>query len=253
MLLLLPPSEGKARPAQGAPVDLAGLVLADALTARRKATLAALTTLCARHPKKAREALGLSEGQAGDVAMDAALLEAPAAPAGEVYTGVLFERLGLATLTPAARARAEDRVLIASALWGVVRPGDRIPAYRLSIGAKLPKLGGLASWWREDLRSALPDEDGGLVVDLRSGGYAAAWKPRRATLLPVRAFAVAPDGSRKVISHMAKAARGDVARALLASRADPSDPKGVLAVAGKAGLDAELSEDGTLDVLVPAA
>ena len=246
MLLLLPPSEGKARPARGAPVDLPSLTHADVLTAPREAALGALTSLCREEPDAAREALGLSAGQAGEVALDAALREAPAAPAAEVYTGVLFERLGLTTLPPAARRRAEERVLVQSALWGVVRPGDRIPAYRLSIGARLPGLPALAAHWREPLRAALPGD--GLVVDLRSGGYAAAWRPERARHLAVRAFTVQPDGTRRPISHMAKAARGEVARALLTSRAVPDDPKGVLRVVRRAGLDAELG-DGTLDVL----
>lgn len=45
----------------------------------------------------------------------------------------------------------------------------------------------------------------------RSGSYAAAWRPRRATHLVVRAFTEAPDGTRTVISHMAKQVRGEVA------------------------------------------
>ena len=52
------------------------------------------------------------------------------------------------------------------------------------------------------------------MVDLRSGGYAAAWTPRHATVVGVRGF-TEQDGARKVISHFVKAIRGDVARALL--------------------------------------
>ena len=54
--------------------------------------------------------------------------------AAELYTGVLFTALGLADLP-------WDGVLIASALWGVVRPGDRIPAHRLDMSAKPPGIG----------------------------------------------------------------------------------------------------------------
>ena len=92
--------------------------------------------------------LGVSPGQAGEVAVDARLRGAPAAPAAEVYSGVLYERLGL----PELPKRARRRVLIASALWGVLRPEDRIPYYRLSAKAKLPKVGGLAGFWRPALR-----------------------------------------------------------------------------------------------------
>jgi cytoplasmic iron level regulating protein YaaA (DUF328/UPF0246 family) len=69
------------------------------------------------------------------VELNAALRKAPAAPAAEIYTGVLYERLDLAGLPTAARRRAGRQVLIASALWGFVRPEDRIPYYRFSAKA----------------------------------------------------------------------------------------------------------------------
>ncbi len=141
-------------------------------------------------------------------ALDPALTRTPAVPAAELYTGVLYGALGLADLP-------WDGVLIASALWGVLRPGDRVPAYRLDMGAKLPGLPGLAAHWRAPLAAALPDR--GLVLDLRSGSYAAAWSPRRAERLVVRGFSEAPDGTRRVITHMVKRVRGEVARIVLAA------------------------------------
>jgi cytoplasmic iron level regulating protein YaaA (DUF328/UPF0246 family) len=98
MLILLPPSEGKAKPDTSEPMDLGSLVFADELGERREQMLAAF---------------------------DPSLREAPAAPAAEVYTGVLFGRLQL----PKLGKRARGRILIASALWGFVRPGDPIPYY----------------------------------------------------------------------------------------------------------------------------
>jgi cytoplasmic iron level regulating protein YaaA (DUF328/UPF0246 family) len=172
--------------------------------------------------------LGLTDGQRDELARNAVLNDAPAAPAADVYTGVLYERLRLPELPPDAR----ERVLIASALWGVVRPDDRIPAYRLSISARLPRIAGLATYWRPALEQALPDD--GLVVDLRSGGYAAAWTPRRATVLGVRGFHE-QDGTRKVISHFVKAIRGDVARALLQAPEPPRTPDEVAQIAAAAG------------------
>jgi cytoplasmic iron level regulating protein YaaA (DUF328/UPF0246 family) len=228
VLVLLPPSEGKRAPAAGAAVDLASLAF-PALTARREKALRALVKLAGGNRRRALAHLGLSAGQASEVDRDAALVSAPAAPAGEVYTGVLFQHLDLATLSPEALARAREQVLVASALWGVVALHDRIPAYRLSISARLPALtrSGLAAWWRPALAKALPDEPGELVVDLRSGGYAAAWRPKRATLVEVKASTA--DG--QPISHMAKAVRGTVARGLLKERRAASEPSDVAAVA----------------------
>lgn len=242
MRLLLPPSEGKTRPAAGPPLDLAALAYDGALRARRERVLAALVRLSSGRQARALDALGLSPRQAGELDANRELAGAPAAPAHEVYTGVLFEHLRLGELPAAAR----ERVLIASALWGVVRPDDRIPAYRLSMGARLPRIPSLAAYWRPALEKALPDD--GLVVDLRSSAYAAAWRPRRATVLAVRAFAEQPDGTRKVISHMAKRVRGDVGRVLLSTDETPRDPDAVLAAVRAAGLRGELG-DGVLDVI----
>lgn len=171
-------------------------------------------------------------------AVDPGLRRAPAIPAAELYTGVLFAALGLADLP-------WDGVLIASALWGVVRPGDRIPGYRLDMGGKPRGIGGLAAYWRGPLRAALPDR--GLVLDMRSGSYAAAWQPRRARHLVVRAFAEAPDGSRTVITHMAKRVRGEVAR-LVIQAGGAGRPEEVAEIASAAGMRVELS-GGALDVI----
>jgi uncharacterized protein len=252
VLVLLPPSEGKAdAPAGAPPVDLAALVHPE-LTPQRERLIAALGRLVAGTEKKALAALGLSAGQAGELARDADLLAAPAAPAADVYTGVLYQHLSLATLTPAARRKAGERLLVASALWGVVRLEDRIPAYRLSMGAKLPRLGTLAAFWRPALAAALPAAD--LLVDLRSSSYAAAWRPAEGTVVGVRAF-VEADGARKVITHMAKATRGDVARLLAQARAVPKDPEGVAGLVERAGHRVELTP-GTggawnVDVILP--
>lgn len=116
MRILLAPLEGKAAPEGGEPLDLGELAFGEEL-------------------REAREAL--------IDALDPGLREAPAAPAAEVYTGVLYQRLGLPELPAAARRRAAKQVLIAGALWGFLRPGDRIPAYRLPPSTKLDGVGPL--------------------------------------------------------------------------------------------------------------
>jgi cytoplasmic iron level regulating protein YaaA (DUF328/UPF0246 family) len=244
MLILLPPSEGKAAPSSGPPAELEALAFAAELTESRLKLLAALERLAAEPRERAVAMLAVSPGQAGEVEVDAKLRGAPAAPAAEIYSGVLYDRLGL----PELPAKARERVLIASALWGVVRPADRIPYYRFSAKARLPRIGALAGFWRPALKAALPDEEGRLVVDMRSGAYAAAWKPKRAELLAVRVF-TEESGKRKPVSHMAKAVRGEVAKALAAKKA-PENAESAADVAAKAGFEVELTP-GYLDVIVP--
>jgi hypothetical protein len=248
MLILLPPSEGKAMPELGDPVDLGAMAFAEELGPLRNQLLDALERLGGISPGRAVKALGISTGQAGEVELDAALRKAPAAPAAEVYSGVLYERLDLAGLPAAARRRAQRQVLIASALWGFLRPEDRIPYYRFSAKARLKRIGAPSAWWRDALAEAMPDEPGDLIVDMRSAAYAAAWKPKQATLLSVRAF-TEQGGKRKTVSHMAKAVRGDVARALLLAKKSPTDPEAAATIASDAGFKVELTPT-TLDVVV---
>jgi cytoplasmic iron level regulating protein YaaA (DUF328/UPF0246 family) len=181
-------------------------------------------------------------------AVDPKLRKAPAAPAAEIYSGVLYQRLDLAGLSAAARRRAAKRVLIASALWGFVRPTDLIPYYRLPPSTRLDGIGPLAAWWRPALAAAVPDEPGETIVDMRSGAYVSAWKPKRATLLFVRAFRE-EKGKRKAVSHMAKAVRGDVARVLLLAKREPRTPDEIAAIATEAGFEVELTP-ASLDVIV---
>jgi cytoplasmic iron level regulating protein YaaA (DUF328/UPF0246 family) len=238
VLVLLAPSEGKASPAPGAPpVDLAALAY-PGLADKRATLIAALEKLAAGPPKKALAALGLGAGQAAELERDRDLLHAPAAAAAEVYAGVLYQHLDLASLPAAARRRAAARLLIASALWGVVAIDDRIPAYRLGIGATLPRRPSLARFWRPALTAALPADE--LLVDLRSQAYAQAWRPRGGAVVEVRAF-VERDGRRIPISHMAKAVRGEVARMLVTTSRAPDDPAAVAAIVEAAGERVELA------------
>jgi cytoplasmic iron level regulating protein YaaA (DUF328/UPF0246 family) len=251
VLILLPPSEGKSDPAPGPPLDLDELAFHDLLKAKRERLIAGLEKLSTRPEKMAVAALGISIGQAADVLRDGQLATAAAAPAAEVYSGVLYDRLGLDSLTAAAAKRSAGKVLIASALWGMLRPDDRIPYYRFSMKARLPRLPGMAAFWRPALAGAMEaaghDEEGGLILDMRSGAYSAAWKPSKARLLSVRAFTES-GGKRKVVSHMAKATRGDVARLILAGRKFPEEAEAVAAVLESSGLKVELS-DRFLDVI----
>ncbi|RLV08472.1 hypothetical protein CTZ27_06630 [Streptomyces griseocarneus] len=237
MLVLLPPSEGKATAVEdgaGTALDLAALSL-PGLTAAREAVLTELVELCAADEDKAAEVLGLSQGLRGEIAKNTGLRTAGTRPAGEIYTGVLYDALGLATLDAAARRRAERSLLVFSGLWGAVRVGDPIPSYRCSMGVKLPGLGALGTYWRGALETALPEAAGdGLILDLRSAAYATAWKPkgalaeRTATVRVLQSKTVNGVEKRSVVSHFNKATKGRLVRDLLTSGAAPTTPAELL-------------------------
>lgn len=224
MLIFVPPSETKAFPAEAPPVELGSLALPE-LTPTRARLVKALARLSRGRAATALDALGLSEGQAGELARNRELLAAPAGPAAAVYTGVLYDALDLPALH--RQGVPTDCVLIFSGLWGVLRPGDRIPHYRCSAGVKLPAVGPVSAAWRTALRAPLAALAGDqLVVDLRSGAYASLWAAG-ASAVTVRVLHERESGGvvrRSVVSHFNKATKGRLARALLESGQQPAKP-----------------------------
>ncbi len=226
MLILLPPSEGKSAPTRGKSLDLPSLSF-PALTPGREQVLNRLVTLCRESPERAREVLGLGPTQADEVTRNADLEDAPTARADAIYTGVLYDALGAATLSTAARRRASRWLGVTSSLFGLLRPSDRIPAYRLSGDVQLPGLGGVAAHWRGVMDPVVDEAvGGGLVVDLRSTTYAAFWRPDRDTAHQVATVRVLQQvgSQRKVVSHFNKATKGRLVRAMLESGEHPRTP-----------------------------
>jgi cytoplasmic iron level regulating protein YaaA (DUF328/UPF0246 family) len=263
VLILLPPSEGKApTPRRGRPLDLAALSLPE-LTAPRTRVLETLEALAQGPRGAAVHALGLPAGLVGEVDKDAVLTSAPTQPAGRLYTGVLYGALDVATLDPAASRRARRSVLVASALFGAVRLTDRIPAYRLPPTARLPRMGTLASVWRGPLTSALNEAAGsGVVVDLRSTPYQAMSRitgPLADRTVQIRVLHEAVPGdrsSRSIVSHFNKATKGRLTRSLLEQGERPRTTDDLLDLMRTCGW---LIEDGptapagrprTIDVVV---
>ncbi len=257
MLVLLPPSEGKASSGRGAPLKLESLSL-PGLDADREAVIGELVELCAGDEDKAREVLGLSEGLRGEVAKNAELWTAGARPAGQIYTGVLYDALDLASLDAAARKRAARWLLVFSGLWGAVRVTDRIPSYRCSMGVRLPGIGALGAYWRTPMATVLPEAAGDeLVLDLRSSAYAAAWKPKGEIAGRTATVRVLHAPTRKVVSHFNKATKGRMVRSLLTAGAAPANPAELvealrdLGYVVEAEAPARAGQAWSLDVLVP--
>jgi cytoplasmic iron level regulating protein YaaA (DUF328/UPF0246 family) len=244
VFVLLPPSETKAAGGNGAALDLGRLTFPELAPARER-VIGSLTALCADLPA-ARRALAVAGSKDPEIAATAALRSTPTMPALLRYTGVLYEALDVRTLSASARSRAAERLLITSALFGLVGGADQVPAYRLSAGSVLPGVGGLAAFWRSLLRAPMQALDRP-VVDLRSGAYAAfALIPDAITVRVVTENAA---GQRSVVSHFNKATKGLLARALVSSRAEISDAAAVARVARRAGLRVERTGTRLLEVV----
>jgi cytoplasmic iron level regulating protein YaaA (DUF328/UPF0246 family) len=247
VLVLLPPSETKAPGGDGPPLDPAGLS-APELTRVRTEIAEALIKLADDVPA-ARAALGLTPRQDDEIARNAALWTSPTLPALHRYTGVLYDALDVGSMTRAQRARAGRRLAVGSALFGLVRAEDQIPAYRLSAGSSLPGLPTLRALWKPALSPVLASVDE-LVVDLRSGSYAALAPVPGAVTIGV--LSERPDGTRSVVSHFNKAHKGRLARLLVTTTAEPADVVRLRSLLRRAGLHVEHDGGTALTLVVPA-
>ena len=227
MYVLLPPSETKSTGGSGSELDLA-LLSFPSLTPTRDRLFQALA--------------GIPGSPTG-----------PTMPALRRYTGVLFSTFDAAGLTAADHARAAERVLICSALFGLLSADDPIPAYKFSAGTRLAGLPTVAALWREPLSAVLAALDAP-VLDLRSGAYAAFAAPDAvAGAITVRVVTVTRAGERKPVSHANKSIKGLLARAVATTAADVRDVPGLLRVARRAGLTVGRTGPSSIDLIAPPA
>ena len=192
MLILLPPSEKKKAATSQEKFELSSLVFAAELTGARSQT----TT-------------------SHDFSQTS--------PAIEIYDGVLFQGLNWKTLTAAEQKRANTKVLIISAIFGLVRPLDKIFSYKEKIDNKL---------WREAIAQVSAKFSNELVIDCRSSTYKGIWTINPQNTVEVRVFKVNGE-ERNVITHMSKKYRGELTGHLLKQATDPTSPAEVQRIAAQ--------------------
>lgn len=159
---------------------------------------------------------------------------ANARPAIDAFQGDVYVGLDAASLNESARDFANDTIRILSGLYGVLKPLDLMQAYRLEMGVKFANERGktLYAFWGDliskELNKAFKEDAEPVLINLASNEYfkAVDKKALKAQIItPV--FQDVKDGKARVVSFLAKKARGMMARYVVDNRI--TDPEGLKA------------------------
>ena len=134
-----------------------------------------------------------------------------------MFSGEVYRSFDYATLTPNELALANDRILILSGLYGVLRPLDLVSPYRLEMKTKYnwkKDCSSLYQFWSDRPSNLIKESP--IIVNLASQEYFAALdvkKIKGRIITPV--FKEKQNGTLKMVMMYAKNARGKMARFLI--------------------------------------
>ena len=151
----------------------------------------------------------------------------PEKPAIFAYTGDVYKNINTETMQPEMLNFAQRHLRILSALYGMVRPMDKIKAYRLEMVAKLPKIAasGMSAFWKDNITCKLNEElerhHSQFLINLASNEYGAAVDQSKliAPVINVH-FREIRDTTLKNIALNSKRARGMMADYIIRNSLD---------------------------------
>ncbi|GIV60706.1 MAG: hypothetical protein KatS3mg043_1795 [Rhodothermaceae bacterium] len=156
-----------------------------------------------------------------------ALYEAPLMSALDRYSpGVMFKAMDFAGLPTGAQRRLLEQGIIFSGLFGLLRPDDLIPNYRLRMDAVLPEIGKVSQYWRPHVSKLLNRRlEGAYVWNLLPGAHQEAWDDTHtyAEMVVVKFF-IERDGERKPVSHGVKPLRGRLVNFIVRETLEDYEP-----------------------------
>ncbi len=169
-VLLLPPSETKATPpGNGMTFDNAmknkRTNSFKGLTANRERLYDALDTVLKRTGgwEEVFEVRG--DALESAIRLNRAFRQSTTMPARDLYAGIMYSAIEYKTLGKKEKALFDKQTLIFSGLFGLLRPTDRIPPYKLKMSANLGGVvGKVANYWRGPVSEILRQELKGKVV-----------------------------------------------------------------------------------------
>lgn len=148
-----------------------------------------------------------------------------------VFDGDAYRGLDAGTLSGEDLQWAQNRLGVLSGLFGLLRPLDLIPPYRLEISTRLATRRGsnLYQFWGDritnQLNEALQSSSSSVLINLASGEYFKAVRPKiiKGRIITPVFYEVKAGGEGKVMSFAAKFARGLMARYIVENRVE--DPE----------------------------
>lgn len=160
------------------------------------------------------------------------ILTASTQPAIKLYRGVMYQALDYPSLSAKARDRLQKQALIVSGLYGLLRPADCIPPYKLKMTANLGGLvGKVINFWRCSVSELLRRElKGKIVWDFLPDAHKRIWDGSgeivaRHQVKFVKHVVRSGVAEWKTISHHSKTLKGALVRFLVEN--DPVDPLSV--------------------------
>ncbi|MFT4604198.1 MAG: cytoplasmic iron level regulating protein YaaA (DUF328/UPF0246 family) [Rhodothermales bacterium] len=119
----------------------------------------------------------LDDGEVDWVEVNRQIYKAPLTSALDRYgPGVMYKAMDFPGLPTGAQRRLLEEGVILSGLFGLLRPDDLIPRYRLGIDAVVPEIGSTLAYWRPRISGPLNETiKNQLVWNLLSGSHEAMW------------------------------------------------------------------------------
>ncbi len=155
------------------------------------------------------------------------IYDAPLMSALDRYSpGTMYQAMDFAGLPTGAQRRLLENGIIFSGLFGVLRPDDLIPNYRLKMDAKLPEFGRMSNYWKPLISPLLNKVlEGRFVWNLLSQLHQSAWEDDHSykQLVEVK-FYDEESGERKAVTHNVKTLRGQLVNFIVQESVESLEP-----------------------------
>ena len=209
MLILIPPSEGKAK------IKSSKIIFKDTNFKYEREVNQVIRHLSILDQEDLRSIYGTSQEKSEIFhRQNQDIFKSHCAPAIERYTGVVYEYIDWSTLDKKAQLYMENHIRIFSGLFGLLTPQTLIPNYKLKMNVL-----SLQFHWNPIITEALKNEE--VIFDLLPQVHRKAYTPSK-NVIKVD-FSVINKGKKTAAGHFGKAVKGKFIRYLAQNNVKDQD------------------------------